>query len=259
MSSEPPYGRVFADLYNRRWAWFAQQAAPRIEAFYASRSVASRNRSMLDVCCGTGQLAVHFLERGFTVVGIDSSPYMLVHARANAAQWVEAGTARFVQGDAAGFDVGRGFGLAVSTYDALNHLSGPDALAACFRCVYAALADDGWFLFDLNTELAFRTRWNGISVQDDEEAMIVSRSVYDAANRVAFTKLSGFLRAQDGRYDRFEELVPEAAYDLKQVERALRAVGFVSVAFADGADPQALIEEPEAKTRVFVVAGKQDA
>ena len=33
----------------------------------------------------------------------------------------------------------------------------------------------------------------------------------------------------------------------------------MSVAFADGADPQALTEEPEAKTRVFVVAGKQDA
>jgi len=131
-----------------------------------------------------------------------------------------------------------------------------DALAACFGCVHAALADDGWFLFDLNTELAFRTRWNGISVQDDEEAMIVSRSVYDAGSRRAFTKLSGFVRSQDGRYDRFEELVPETAFDLKEVEHALRATGFVSVAFADGADPQALTEEPEAKTRVFVVAGK---
>ncbi len=86
--------------------------------------------------------------------------------------------------------------------------------------------------------------------------MIVSRSVYDTASRRAFTKLSGFVRSQDGRYDRFEELVPETAFDLKEVEHALRAAGFVSVAFADGADPQALTEEPEAKTRVFVVAGK---
>jgi SAM-dependent methyltransferase len=256
MSDGATYGRVFAELYNRRWAWFSERAAPKIEAFYDSTSLGRCNRSMLDVCCGTGQLAVFFLERGFSVVGVDSSPYMLAHAGANAAQWVEAGTARFVQADAADFDVGRGFGLAVSTYDALNHLSGMDALAACFGCVHAALADDGWFLFDLNTELAFRTRWNGISVQDDEEAMIVSRSVYDAASKRAFTKLSGFVRSQDGRYDRFEELVPETAFGLKEVEHALRATGFVSVAFADGADPQALTEEPEAKTRVFVVAGK---
>lgn len=237
-------------------AGFSERAVPKIEAFHDSTSLGHCNRSMLDVCCGTGQLAVYLLERGFSVVGIDSSPYMLAHAAANAAQWVEAGTARFVQADAADFDVGRGFGLAVSTYDALNHLSGMDALAACFGCVHAALADDGWFLFDLNTELAFRRQWNGISVQDDEEAMIVSRSVYDAGSRRAFTKLSGFVRSQDGRYDRFEELVPETAFDLKEVEHALRATGFVSVAFADGADPQALTEEPEAKTRVFVVAGK---
>jgi SAM-dependent methyltransferase len=257
MQSQAPYGRVFAELYEKKWTWFARQLAPRIEAFYASTPIGSRNRSILDVCCGTGQLALYFLERGFRVTGVDLSGHMLAHARGEAAEWIEAGEARFIQADATDFDVGGGYGLAVSTYDSLNHLPDIHALSACFRSVHRALAEGGWFLFDLNTELAFRRNWNGISVQDDEESMIVTRSIYDSANRRAFMKLSGFVRAEDGRYDRFEEFMSETAFPLRKVERALEDAGFGSVRYVDGADLGATLDnDPETKLRVFIVAGK---
>ncbi len=38
---------------------------------------------VLDVGCGTGRHVAHFAERGFTVVGLDLSPHMLLVARAN--------------------------------------------------------------------------------------------------------------------------------------------------------------------------------
>jgi SAM-dependent methyltransferase len=159
-------------------------------------------------------------------------------------------------GAATDFDVGGGYGLAVSTYDSLNHLPDIHALSACFRSVHRALAEGGWFLFDLNTDLAFRRNWNGISVQDDEESMIVTRSIYDSANRRAFMKLSGFVRAEDGRYDRFEEFMFETAFPLREVERALEDAGFGTVRYADGADLGATLDDPEMRLRVFIVAGK---
>jgi ubiquinone/menaquinone biosynthesis C-methylase UbiE len=118
-------------VYNKRWTAFAYRVAPVLVEFYASTPVGQANRSILDLCCGTGQLALYFLERGYRVTGIDLSEHMLQYARENASSYVEEGQARFVQADAADFDMDEPVGLAVSTFDALNHLPGPEALQSC--------------------------------------------------------------------------------------------------------------------------------
>src|SRR4051812_26065648 len=41
-------------------------------------------RSLYDMACGTGDAANWFSEHGFRVLGTDSSPHMLRHAKANA-------------------------------------------------------------------------------------------------------------------------------------------------------------------------------
>jgi SAM-dependent methyltransferase len=47
---------------------------------------------VLDAGCGTGRVAIELAARGFTVVGVDSDPGMLVTARAKAPEltWIEA-------------------------------------------------------------------------------------------------------------------------------------------------------------------------
>ena len=75
------YGRVFARVYNMKWGGFANRVAPLILDFYQNTTIGQENKSVLDLCCGTGQLAVHFLDRGYRVTGIDSSENMLYYAR----------------------------------------------------------------------------------------------------------------------------------------------------------------------------------
>ena len=77
------YTAAFAKIYNQRWIRFAQQAAPLIREFYGSLPVSRNHRTLLDLCCGTGQLASHFLENGYVVSGIDLSSDMLAWAREN--------------------------------------------------------------------------------------------------------------------------------------------------------------------------------
>ncbi len=74
------YGPVFADVYNRRWSAFAKQVAPLILDFYSATSIGRTNKSVLDLGCGTGQLALRFLQNGYRIVGIDGSEHMLRHA-----------------------------------------------------------------------------------------------------------------------------------------------------------------------------------
>jgi SAM-dependent methyltransferase len=249
------YSSGFARVYDLRWGHFAANAAPRLRAFYESTLVGQDNLSLLDLCCGTGQMALHFLENNYRVIGLDLSEAMLDYARARAAAYIVTGQARFLQGDAANFLLEEQVGLVVSTFDALNHLPDFTALKSCFLSVYPVLVEGGLFIFDLNTPEGLR-RWTSISVEDSPEVMIVTRALYDEDSRKAFTRISGFVDAGEGLYERFEETAYEVAFDLFAVRAALQETGFHSVRFARLQDLSAPVEEPQRESRIFILAEK---
>lgn len=80
---------------------------------------------VLDVGCGTGRHAIELARRGYAVTGLDLSPAMLGEARVRAAG---AGVAvRWVQADAAAFDLPEGFDGAICLCEgAFGLLGGSD-------------------------------------------------------------------------------------------------------------------------------------
>jgi SAM-dependent methyltransferase len=255
------YGQGFAHIYNMRWTHFAQNVAPEIRRFYEGTATGKTNRHILDLACGTGQLAVYFLDHGYRVVGVDLSPAMLIHARENAGDYVAQGKARFVEADVADFnpeDVradDRKFGLAVSTFDALNHLPDFIALEDCLQTTYDVLAEDGWFVFDLNTRFGLR-RWAGINIQEDEDLVLITRGVVVEEENRAYTQISGFLQQENGLYKRFNEVAYNTIFDLSDVRDTLEDIGFSRVHFSRGDALEEPLSNPEDYGRVFVVARK---
>jgi SAM-dependent methyltransferase len=249
------YGPAFARVYNEKWTDFALRVAPPIRAFYESTPLGATERSLLDVCCGTGQLAQHFLEHGYRVTGIDLSPSMLGYARQNNASYIESGQARFLEADAAGFTLDEQFGLVVSTFDALNHLPDQEALRGCFRSVFPLLLPDGFFIFDLNTREGL-TRWNGINVRDMPDHLIIDRGIYDGESDRAWVKITGFIRTESGLFERFEETAYNTAYDMDWVRDELYRAGWWGVYFAQIGDLGMPVPEPETLSRAFVIARK---
>ena len=140
------YGAQFARIYNTQWSGFARRVAPRIERFYQGmpRSV-RRHRTLLDLCCGTGQFAAYFLRQGFDVTALDLSSPMLELAKENMRDSVTNSSATFVQADADQFQLDKPRGLVVATYNALNHLPDLDDLRSCFISVAAATVSRGCF------------------------------------------------------------------------------------------------------------------
>lgn len=246
------YGRGFARVYNMTWGGFARQVGPKILDFYSGTAVGKENKSVLDLCCGAGHLAVRLLEKGYPVVGLDLSEHMLEYAEENTRQFIETGQAKFVQGDASDFDFEDRFGLVVSIYDSLNHLEDMQTLIRCFHCVYAVC--DEFFIFDLNTRRGLK-RWNNIVVDDgSEDAVVITRGFYDGQSDRAWTKISGAVRTPDGQYERFEETVFNSVYDLEAVKNSLLEIGWRRVHFARIDDLKTPISDPEDEGRVFVVA-----
>jgi SAM-dependent methyltransferase len=247
------YGPAFARIYNEKWIHFAEHVAPLIRVFYESTPLGQEERSLLDVCCGTGQLAVHFCEHGYRVIGIDLSAPMLEIARQNAAPYVESGQATFIQGDAAEFTLDGQFGLAVSTFDALNHLPSMEALRGCFASVLPLVCPGGLFIFDLNTRTGL-DQWNGINVRDSEEALIIDRGIFDREGDRAWVKITGFVRTEGGLYERIEQVAYNTAYDLAWVRDTLFKVGWQSAYFCRVDDLGMPVIDPEAERRIFTVA-----
>jgi len=246
------YGEVFARVYDAKWSGFAKQVAPLILDFYAATATGREDKSVLDLCCGTGHLALYFLERGYRVVGIDLSEHMLYLAEENARRYIESGQARFVRCDASDFALEERFGLVVSTYDSLNHLENEESLRRCFQCVRTV--SKGFFIFDLNTRSGLR-RWNGIQVDESsEDALIVNRGIYDGQSEKAWTRISGFFRMPNGLYERFEETVFNTVFAMETVRQALLDVGWRNVHFARIEDLSTPLVEPENGGRVFIVA-----
>mgnify|MGYP006298869107 CR=1 FL=1 len=247
------YGEGFAEIYNMRWGGFANRVAPRIREFYESTVLGQTDHRLLDVCCGTGQLSLHFLEHGYHVVGLDLSSAMLAHARQRTAAYRETGQARFFEGDAADFELDEEFGLAVATFDALNHLPDMVSLDGCFDSTRAVLVDGGYFIFDLNTPAGLQS-WSGINVQDSEELMLIIRGVVSNWEGRAYTQISGFLRQESGLYKRFNEVAYNTIFHLDEVVAALEHAGFSDVTLAESASLDRPLEAPEQANRVFFVA-----
>jgi SAM-dependent methyltransferase len=134
---------------------------------------------IIDLACGTGQVANALSERRFEVTGVEASEEMLRFARERAPG------CEFVLADARELDLPAGsHQAALSLYDSLNHLMEWDELSEVFRRVRAALVPGGGFLFDLNVEEGFVARWRGSFGIADQDHALVARSEYDPDARI---------------------------------------------------------------------------
>ncbi len=250
------YNEVFSSIYNLRFSNFVDKVFPKISDYYRQMNVSSWNSHILDLCCGTGQLAVHFLKEGYHVNGLDISEGMLKHARKNAEPFIQEGKAHFVKGDATDFKMDNKFGLVVSTYDSLNHLESEEALINCFKCVYNVLDEDGVFIFDLNTKRALSSM-KGSMIHEDNNHLIMNVRQFDPFVNRASTRFSGFVKhKKSDYYVRFDQLIFNTVFDMNFVKENLLNIGWKNVQFSNGEDLNVPAEYPENEERVYIIAHK---
>lgn len=119
--------------------------------------------SILDLCCGTGQLISPLLDAGYKVTGLDGSEDMLKYARENAPN------AEYLLEDARDFDTANKFDAVFSTSASLNHIESLDDLGKVFQNVRDAMRDGGTFLFDLNHPAQLARWWRSFPTEGEIE------------------------------------------------------------------------------------------
>lgn len=211
----------FAWLYERYWGdKFLTDYERVLRDLFAAR--VKRERSVLDLCCGTGQIAQWLTREGYKVTGIDGSRKMLEHAQKNAPE------ATFHCRDIRDFKIINMFHAALCNFDSINHVMSLQELSSVFNNVYGALRAGGLFVFDVNTDDGFKARWHGTLSIIAKDHVLAGESAYDPKRREGRMTFAAF-RHEKHRWNRIDVVVTEKAYTQVEIERRLARSQFKSI------------------------------
>lgn len=160
LTRDVDYGR-FADFY---------------EALF--RADGGEFRLLLDLCCGTGTLALLMASRGYDMIAADASEEMLMSAREKA--YASGGPAPlFICQRAGELDLYGTVDAAVSSLDSLNYVP-PEELREAFRRLRLFIRPGGLLLFDLRTPGFLRSMDGSVSVDETEDVFCLWRGRFDS-------------------------------------------------------------------------------
>lgn len=257
MASGPHNYDLFAEAYNRWMAEdFCRRALPAVERLLLARvavcgddpagsartdfrpgrrpcdgRTAKHQFHILDLCCGSGQMARALTARGFRVTGLDASAPMLRLARKNAPG------AEFIRADMRRFRLPPQFAGALCAFNSLAHLAGEGELKAVFQNVRAALLPGAPFLFDISLEEAYGAKWRGGFTLVAEEQACIVRPSYDAERRLGRNHVCLLqARLENGRKNwiRSDFCIEQHCHSPFALRAALRAAGFRQIETFDG-------------------------
>ena len=236
----------FARIYDMHWSNFAERIYPVLDRLVLRHL--PPGCAVLDLCCGTGQLAAVLSTKGYTVTGVDGSEGMVEIARKNAPD------VAFLVQDARSISLNREFSAVFSTFDSLNHVMSLDDLERVFCNVYAVLEEGGYFEFDLNMEEGYLQRWRGSFGIVKDDHVCVARSSRDEEKKIGRMDLTVFESEGTG-WKRTDVTLLQRWYRESDIVERLRSAGFEEVQTFDGKDP-ILEGVPNYSGRMFFVVRK---
>jgi SAM-dependent methyltransferase len=233
-SSETRYSAydIFADIHSKSWGPELREWIPDIEEFITKHlpEGVAENPKILDLCCGTGELAQSLQNKGYQVTGLDGSEEMLHYARQNAVD------SEFILDDARFFQLPSTFHGVVSTNFGLNHVIKLEELTCVFRNVYAALLTNGVFMFDFRLDEYYKSIWLDYPVHgeiEDDYVWTLIRS-YDSESRIGQIEIAIF-KLVEKNWKRSDTTWLAKGYFRDEVESALKDAGFAKITIYDAA------------------------
>ena len=129
--SGPDYDAQYGALYDA-------------EIKFLTALAREENRTILDICCGTGIVTIPLAEAGFDICGIDISPEMLAHAKTKA---THLDNTVFLLCNALDFALQKKFDLAAMTGNAFQAFLDEHEVLQVLLNINNHLNNDGYFVF----------------------------------------------------------------------------------------------------------------
>ncbi|MBQ7838484.1 MAG: class I SAM-dependent methyltransferase [Clostridia bacterium] len=186
---------------------------------------------LLDLGCGTGSVSVKMAEKGFDVIGVDSSIGML-----NAAQqkMFESGRHMLLLNQKMQeIDLYGTVDCAICVLDGINHLDSAGDVRKTFEKVSLFMNPGGAFAFDVNTIHKHKNVLaDNAFVFEPDGLFCVWQNNYNSSDNSVEISLD-FFEEEDGVYYRTGESFSERAYELDEIKKWLEDSGFEVVGIFD--------------------------
>lgn len=183
-------------------------------------------KSVLDLACGTGSLALLLAKAGYRTLAADASEEMLAMAYDKASDLPHPPF--FICQRMEALTLPQPVDWVVCCLDSLNYLTDPRDAAKALGRIYESLTDGGVLTFDINSEEKLRGLDGQIFLDENDESYCVWRAEFDEAERICYYGMDLFQR--EGKLWRrsFEEH-REYAYTVSQLTEFLKAAGFSQI------------------------------
>ncbi|MFN8421589.1 MAG: class I SAM-dependent methyltransferase [Anaerolineae bacterium] len=179
-------------------------------------------RTLLDLGCGSGDLATWFAGRQFRVNGIDSVQQMVEQAEALA---MRQNADRFLAvSDIRSFRPTMQYDMVTCIGGTLNYMTSLRDLQAVFKVAQTALAPGKLFYFDLYTIQGLADGAGERVITDNDQVMVVSRSEFNYETLAQTVQCSIFQEVED-RWTRAEETHVLRGYPLQPLTKLLENCG----------------------------------
>lgn len=242
---------ALALVYDRLWGDVMTEAVlTAIDRLVPPPPDPTASRSVLDLCCGSGQLAGALDARGWDVTALDASPALLARAAERAPG------ARLLQADARHVRLEAPVDVVVCVFDSMHHMLRAEDLDALLRAARAALRPGGHLLCDLNLAPGFQERFDSAFGLADEDLACWVEGRWDPERREGVYAVTVFLpsptsASTEPRWRRVDATLRQRAWTLEHVDAALERAG-LELAVVQDATPFPGLSGHEG--RVFLVA-----
>lgn len=192
---------------------------------------------VLDLACGTGNITLPLLKRGYDMIGVDLSGDML-----NIARNKKGGDkVLWLCQDMRSFELYGTVGAVVCCLDSINYLTSRNGLSKCFSLVHNYLDPNGIFIFDVNTPYKFEHVYgNNHYILEDDGIYCGWQNYFDKKSGLCDFELSFFYENDDGSYTRLDETQTERCFSIKTLTNLLVNNGFEIVKIVSDFDDSPL-------------------
>jgi len=172
-------------------------------------------KHILELACGTGNIANRFSQRGYVVEASDNSPEMLAVAGQKAT------TVAYRYGDMLSPLQKEKYDLIVCLFDSINYLLHPEDLLKLFHVIYDGLIPGGIFVFDISTmNNSYENFDSYFNIEEYQDHFVVHLSDFDESSMIQHTKLHLFSE-QYPFYRRSKETHRQKVYRCIEILQAI--------------------------------------
>ena len=181
-------------------------------------------QTVLELGCGTGEIAIRLAKDGANVYASDLSLDMLEVARIKAKQ--EDVTLFLGRIDMRDFSVDTKVDLVLCLCDAINYLLDKEAVKNTFSNCFDALDTDGTFIFDVNSLYKMNTMLKDYQEEQDDEQFYFHWQVKQIGNGKVVHRIQ--IKDKENNAD-VDETHVQQTYTVDIYIKLLTAVGFKDI------------------------------